>query len=71
MDIQMPIMDGVEAARQIRAMGVPTSIIALTAHAKKTDRERYIALGMDGYLAKPIRVDDLYRVLSGALAESA
>ncbi|MBK0398612.1 response regulator [Limibaculum sp. M0105] len=71
MDIQMPVMDGLEAARQIRALGHPARIIALTAHARDTDRARYLSSGMDGYLAKPIRVDDLYAVLADALAAEA
>ena len=58
MDVQMPVMDGFEAAAAIRAMSetrksrVP--VIAITAHAMKGDRERCLAAGMDGYIAKPI-----------------
>jgi CheY-like chemotaxis protein len=58
MDLQMPIMGGLEATRAIRARdaecGWHTRIVALTAHAMKTDRDQCMAAGMDGYLAKPV-----------------
>jgi CheY-like chemotaxis protein len=58
MDVQMPEMDGLSAARKIRESEESTlfhlSIIAMTAHAMKGDRERCIAAGMDGYVSKPI-----------------
>jgi CheY-like chemotaxis protein len=67
MDVQMPEMDGLEAAACIREREKQTGrhvpIIAMTAHAMKGDRERCLDAGMDGYLAKPIRASDLVRVL--------
>ncbi|WP_243366388.1 PAS domain-containing hybrid sensor histidine kinase/response regulator [Fundidesulfovibrio soli] len=68
MDIRMPEMDGEDATRRIRAGEIPglnprIPIIALTAYALKGDRERFLAAGMDDYIAKPIDVDELDSIL--------
>jgi PAS domain S-box-containing protein len=63
MDIQMPVMDGSEATRFIRqreqSSGMHIPIIALTAHAMAGDRERLLAEGFDGYVAKPFQISEL------------
>ena len=69
MDIQMPEMDGVEAARHIVRRRGPDGlprIVAMTANAMPGDRELYLAAGMDGYLAKPVELAGLAQVLTQA-----
>jgi CheY-like chemotaxis protein len=68
MDVQMPVMDGLEATRRIRedqaAKGGPRSVIvAVTANAMEGDRERFLASGMDDYQSKPYRLEDLGALL--------
>jgi len=70
MDVQMPVMDGFEATRRIRELEETTGghlkIVAMTAHAMAGDRERCLAAGMDDYVSKPLRKEDLLRALEGA-----
>ncbi|MGQ9564471.1 MAG: response regulator [Thermogutta sp.] len=72
MDIQMPEMDGLAATREIRKteqrLGLPrTPIIAMTAHALKSDREEALEAGMDGYVAKPIVVESFFQTIADVL----
>jgi len=66
MDVQMPEMDGLEASRRINAQGQNGKrprIVAMTANAMQGDREMCLAAGMDDYITKPIRVDQLVEAL--------
>jgi signal transduction histidine kinase/CheY-like chemotaxis protein len=67
MDVQMPVMDGLTAARRIREHGLLKNlpIIALTADAMVEEKQRCLDAGMNGHLSKPIRMDDLHAALKG------
>jgi CheY-like chemotaxis protein len=74
MDLQMPIMDGFEAARTIRALETDKAkdipIIALTANVFKEDVEKCLASGMNDHIGKPINVDDIFRILHDHLTRT-
>jgi two-component system sensor histidine kinase/response regulator len=63
MDFQMPIMDGLTATRKLREQGFTIPVIAMTANAMKGDRERAIESGMNDYLSKPIKAQELFEVI--------
>lgn len=70
MDIQMPVMDGIEATKLIRERDGShkhTPIIALTAFALQGDKERFLNLGMDEYIAKPVKMEELFSVIKYVL----
>ena len=74
MDMQMPVMGGVEATRAIREQErtggrKPVPIVAMTANAFNEDRERALAAGMDGFMTKPIDLAKLKRILEEYLAK--
>lgn len=63
MDIELPCMDGIEAAKIIKSKNKKVTIIALTSYAMKGDKERFLAAGFDEYIAKPIDVSDFMKKL--------
>ena len=73
MDLQMPVMNGLEATKAIRQRedgeGRHTCIIGLTAHARPEIHEECLASGMDGVLSKPVRMKNLYAAIENCLAE--
>jgi CheY-like chemotaxis protein len=71
LDIHMPVLDGVETIKAIRQSEVLhlTPVIALTANAMTGDREKYISLGMDGYVSKPVNYDELMTEINRVLQE--
>jgi CheY-like chemotaxis protein len=70
MDVQMPEMDGYDATMQIRMLENESGsdkhirIIAMTANTQESDRERCLAVGMDNFVSKPFRMDDLLQAMS-------
>ncbi|MFA9465537.1 MAG: PAS domain S-box protein [Velocimicrobium sp.] len=70
MDIQMPEMNGMDATEKIRekeGIGRHTPIVALSAYALKGDKERFISIGMDGYVPKPIDINQLFYTIEGVI----
>ena len=72
MDVQMPVMDGIEATAAIRQIEQTTGhhvpIVAMTAHAMAGDRQRFLKAGMDGYVSKPIHSRELLEAIESVLS---
>ena len=73
MDIRLPDMDGVEALRRLRldAQTAPIPVLAVTAQAMKGDSERFKDAGFDGYLSKPVDLDELLAIVARCMAQRA
>jgi CheY-like chemotaxis protein len=71
MDLQMPVMDGCEATRRLRAGGLKAPILACTADAVPADLERCLAAGCNGVVTKPISVATLVQAVSAYVREAA
>ena len=63
LDIKMPCMDGLEATRLIRSYSVEVPVIALTAFAFETDKEKVLEAGCNDFLAKPVTLNELEKML--------
>ena len=64
MDLTMPIMDGYEATKQIRSLGIKTPIIAMSANAFAQDVDKCLSVGMNGHISKPLYMEDLIRKIN-------
>ena len=71
MDMQMPVLDGYEAVRRLRALGFTAPIVAVTAYAMSEDRDECLRLGCDDFISKPIEWGRFFARLTGLLSRQA
>ena len=69
MDCQMPQMDGFKATAQLRAMGIETPVVALTANPSEENQEQCLAAGMNDFLSKPFRMSEMRAILQKWLTD--
>jgi CheY-like chemotaxis protein len=73
MDVNMPVMDGYEATRQIRSLAAPAcdvKIMAMTASVTQNESDKRIKSGMDDFISKPFRPEDLFAKIAGLMMNS-
>ena len=70
MDIMMPELDGLEATAEIRSMGNKIPIVAMTANAREEDKMKAFDSGMNHYLSKPVRIEEIKEVLIKYFSET-
>jgi CheY-like chemotaxis protein len=68
MDIKLPVMDGYEAHRKIKSIRPEIPVIAVTAYAQNSDKQKIIEEGFNGYISKPIKKQELYEILKQVFA---
>jgi len=68
MDINMPVMGGEESVEKIKELGIKTPVVALTANAMEGDKQKYLSIGFDSYISKPIIIEELERIFSKYLS---
>lgn len=69
MDITMPVISGDEAVRKLREQGWDRAVIALTANAMESDKQKYLEAGMDAVLTKPCKMDNLKNIIIDELTK--
>ena len=69
MDVEMPEMDGIEATKAVRAMGIKTPIVAITAHAFGSEVQKCLDMGMNDYISKPVKPESIATAIEKYLSD--